>query len=188
MFNAENIIEIFNQYREWALFISLTINILVSLCGILPSIFVTCANLIFFGPVLGFFLSLLGETLGGWITFKVYRLGLKSTSQKLKGHYSLTDKLLASSGAMAGILIFEGRLIPFIPSGFVTLAASFSSVNDKVFILSTFLGKIPSIALEALVSYDLINIQENYIRLSITLIALLSTLIYIKWYKSKKKT
>lgn len=188
MFNAENIIEIFNNFREWALFISLAINILVSLCGVLPSIFVTCANLIFFGPFWGFTLSLLGETLGGWITFKVYRLGLKSINQKLKGHYNLIDKLLVSNGSMAGILIFEGRLIPFIPSGFVTLAASFSKVTDKIFILSTFLGKIPSIALETLISYDLINIQENYIRLGITLISLLSTFIYIKWYKSKKKS
>ena len=87
----------------------------------------------------------------------------------------------------AGIFIFEGRIIPFIPSGFVTLAASISNVNDKIFILSTFLGKIPSIALETLVSYDLINIQENYIRLSLTLVALLSIFIYMKLSKPKER-
>ncbi|MEG2018426.1 MAG: VTT domain-containing protein [Clostridium sp.] len=187
MFNPENLIEIFNQYKEFALLISLLISILIALFGIIPSVFVTGANIIFFGPLWGFAISLLGETIGGWITFKVYRLGLKTISEKIKGKYILIDKLLVSSGTKAGIFILEGRIIPFIPSGFVTLAASISSVNDKIFIISTFLGKIPSIALETLVSYDLINIQENYIRLALTLVALLSLLIYLKFYKSKEK-
>lgn len=187
MFNPENLLEIFNQYKEFALLISLLISILIALFGIIPSVFVTGANIIFFGPLWGFTISLLGETIGGWITFKVYRLGLKSISGKIKGKYILIDKLLVSSGTKAGIFILEGRIIPFIPSGFVTLAASISSVNDKIFILSTFLGKIPSIALETLVSYDLINIQENYIRLALTLVALLSLLIYLKFFKNKEK-
>lgn len=187
MFNPENLLEIFNQYKEFALLISLLISILIALFGIIPSVFVTGANIIFFGPLWGFTISLLGETIGGWITFKVYRLGLKTISEKIKGKYILIDKLLVSSGPKAGIFILEGRIIPFIPSGFVTLAASISSVNDKIFILSTFIGKIPSIALETLVSYDLINIQENYIRLALTLVALLSLLIYLKFFKNKEK-
>lgn len=188
MFNPENLLEIFSQYKEYALFISLLISIVVALCGVLPSIFVTGANIIFFGPIWGFTISLLGETIGGWITFKVYRLGLKSVSEKFKGRYTLIDNLLTSNGLRAGVLIFEGRLIPFIPSGFVTLAASISSVNDKIFILSTLLGKIPSIALETMVSYDLINIQENYLRLGLTILALLLAYGYKKFfYKTPEK-
>ncbi|MDU4891992.1 MAG: VTT domain-containing protein [Clostridium sp.] len=187
MFNLENLLEIFNQYKDFALLISLIMSILIALSGIIPSVFVTGANIIFFGPLLGFTISLLGETIGGWMTFKIYRLGLKSVSEKIKGKYALIDKILMSNGLKAGIFIFEGRIIPFIPSGFVTLAASISNVNDKIFILSTFLGKIPSIALETLVSYDLINIQENYIRLSLTLVALLSIFIYMKLSKPKER-
>lgn len=186
MFNPENLLEIFNQYREFALLISLFISILIALSGVIPSVFVTGANIIFFGPFWGFAISLLGETIGGWITFKVYGLGLKSVSEKIMGKYTLIDKLLVSKGAKAGVLIFEGRLIPFIPSGFVTLAASISSVNDKIFLLSTFLGKIPSIALETLVSYDLITIEENYLRLGLTLVALLILFVFIRYYKGKK--
>ena len=80
-------------------------------------------------------------------------------------------------------MIFEGRLIPFIPSGIVTLAASISNVSGWIFIIATFFGKIPSIALEALVSYDLINIKQNYARLLITLIAIV--LIYFTMKKTK---
>lgn len=186
MFNTENLIHIFNEYIDWAIVISLTISILISLAGVLPSIFITCANIMFFGPKAGFAISLIGETLGGYITFKIYRLGLKSTSEKIKGKFALLDKLLISEGTKAGLIIFEGRLIPFMPSGFVTLAASLSKVNDYTFIIATLLGKIPSIALETLISYDLINIQENYLRLFLTMLTLLFVLIINNiFFKSK---
>lgn len=188
MFNAENLLELFNQYREIALFISLFISLLIALSGVIPSVFVTYANIIFFGPFWGFTISLLGETLSGWITFKVYRLGLKSANEKIKGRYNLLDKLIVSTGSKAGALIFQGRIIPFIPSGFVTLAASISSVNDKIFIFSTFLGKIPSIALETLVSYDLINIKKNYLRLGLTMFSLLSLPLIKKLFFNSNKT
>lgn len=187
MFNPENVIELFNQYKEYALLLSLFISIVIALCGVLPSVFVTGANIIFFGPFWGFTISLLGETIGGWITFKVYRLGLKSASEKIKGRYNLIDKILESNGPKAGVFIFEGRLIPFIPSGFVTLAASISNVNDKIFLLATFLGKIPSIALETMVSYDLINIQENYLRLGLTILALILAVVFQKIFMKSKK-
>lgn len=46
-------------------------------------------------------------------------------------------------------------------------------MNETIFIIATFLGKIPSIALEGLISYDIINVKENYIRLLIVIFALL---------------
>ena len=183
MFEAENIIEIFNKYREVAILISLILNIIISLVGVLPSIFLTGANILFFGPIYGVVISLLGETIGGYITFKVYRLGLTPTKERVYGKYKLLDRLLDSKGINAGIVIFQGRVIPFIPSGFVTLAASISTVNDKIFIMATLLGKLPSILLEAMISYDVLNISENYIRLIFTLGALGIGAIIIKCKK-----
>jgi uncharacterized membrane protein YdjX (TVP38/TMEM64 family) len=55
----------------------------------------------------------------------------------------------------------------------VTLAGSISNVNGKIFTVATLIGKAPSIALEALVSYDIINIYNNWLRLAITIIALI---------------
>ncbi|MDO5516349.1 MAG: VTT domain-containing protein [Clostridium sp.] len=185
MFDIESIINIFEQYRSMAAVISILISIVISLAGILPSIFVTGANIIFFGPVYGFIISLMGETIGGYITFRLYRLGLKSRAESFKGKYKLLDEIVDSRGRRACMLIAEGRLIPFIPSGFVTLAASLSSVNGAGFTLSTLIGKIPSILLESLVSYDVINIQENYIRLGFTVVGLLLVMITIKKKQNK---
>ncbi|MEG0686766.1 MAG: VTT domain-containing protein [Erysipelotrichales bacterium] len=180
MFSVENVIGIFNEYKEIAILLSLSISIIISLIGVVPSIFVTGANIIFFGPIVGFLVSILGETIGGYITFRVYRLGFKKGIENLKGKYKLIDSLINSEGTKAGILIFEGRLLPFMPSGFVTLAAALSNVGGGIFTFATLLGKIPSILLEALVSYDLINIQENYVRLIITIVTIILIVITLK--------
>ena len=176
MFSIDSVLEILGQYREFAIFISIIISIIIALLGVVPSIFVTGANIIFFGPIWGFIISLLGESIGGYISFKVYRLGLKKSITSILGKYRLVDNLVKSKGWKAGVLIFEGRLIPFIPSGFITLGAALSSVNSFIFVVTTFLGKIPSIALEALVSYEFINTNEGSIKLIITLILLWLTI------------
>lgn len=180
MLSIESVIEIFREYSSIAIPISILMSILISLVGVLPSIFVTGANIIFFGPYIGFIISLIGETVGGFITFKVYRLGLKKSIENIASKNNLLKKIVNSSGKRAGFLIFEGRLLPFMPSGFVTLAASISNVNSFIFVLATCLGKIPSIALEAIISYDVINIEENFIRLLITLISLLLIVVTLK--------
>lgn len=179
MLNIENVVGIFREYSIIAIPISLTLSIVIALLGVIPSVFVTGANIIFFGPIIGFFISLIGETIGAYITFIVYRKGFKKGVENLS-KYKLVRNIVESSGNKIGLLIFEARLVPFIPSGFITLAASISNVNIKLFIIATLLGKIPSIALEALISYDLINIQENFIRLIITIIAVILIFITIK--------
>ncbi|MGK0469067.1 MAG: putative membrane protein YdjX (TVP38/TMEM64 family) [Clostridium sp.] len=173
MFNISDIIEVFKNNSFMAVPISLLISIVISLMGVLPSVFVTGANIVFFGPVQGFLISLLGETIGAYITFTVYRLGFKKKIKKFTDKHKLLSEIVNSEGKKAGLLICEGRIIPFIPSGFVTLAASISNVNGKVFTVATLIGKAPSIALEALVSYDIINIYNNWLRLVITIIALI---------------
>ena len=177
MFSIDSVLEILGQYREFAIFISIIISIIIALLGVVPSIFVTGANIIFFGPIWGFIISLLGESIGGYISFKVYRLGLKKSITSILGKYRLVDNLVKSKGWKAGVLIFEGRLIP---SGFITLGAALSSVNSFIFVVTTFLGKIPSIALEALVSYEFINTNEGSIKLIITIIALILLWLTIK--------
>lgn len=186
MINSDSLIQIFNEYSSIAIPISLFLSIIISLLGILPSIFITGANILFFGPIKGFIISLLGEVIGAAITFKVYRIGFKKGVESIGGKYKLIDALINSEGKRASLLVFEGRLIPFMPSGFVTLAASLSNINILRFSIATFIGKAPSIILEALVSYDLLNISENYIRLGITIISLVVLAITLKkFYKEK---
>lgn len=180
MFNVNNMLEILQNNSSIAILISLMISIGISLIGVLPSVFVTGGNIVFFGPTNGFLISLLGETIGASITFNVYRLGFKKKVEKYTDKHRLLSKIVNSEGKKAGLLICEARLIPFIPSGIITLAASISNVTSTIFTIATFIGKAPSIAIEAFISYDIINIYDNWIRLVITLIGLVIVTIIIK--------
>lgn len=180
MFNVNDMLEILKNNSSIAIPISIFISIGISLAGIFPSVFVTGANIVFFGPIQGFIISLIGETIGAYITFIVYRLGFKKRIEKFTDKQSLLTKIVNSNGKSAGLLICQGRIIPFMPSGIITLAASISNVDGITFIVATLIGKTPSIALEALVSYELINIYNNWIRLSITVISLIFILLTLK--------
>ncbi|MPQ45163.1 TVP38/TMEM64 family protein, partial [Clostridium tarantellae] len=145
---------------------------------IIPSIFLTGINIIVFGVIPGFVISLLGESFGAIITFILYRIGFKKYFEKLDN--VMLKKISQSQGIKAGLLIFECRLIPFIPSGLITFAASISNVSLNVFFISSFFGKIPSIALETLLSYNLINFNENFIKIIMTLISILLVFLTLK--------
>ena len=60
-------------------------------------------------------------------------------------------------------------------------------MNSFIFVVTTFLGKIPSIALEALVSYEFINANEGSIKLIITIVALILLWLTIKKITVKGK-
>lgn len=183
MLNVDWFLNLLNNYSEIAIFISLIISIIIAISGVIPSVFLTGANILFFGPISGFFISLIGETIGGFITFKLYRKGFKKGFNNLTNKHKVLKEISNSKGNRAAFLIFQGRIIPFIPSGFVTLAASVSEIDDFRYNIATFLGKIPSILLEVLVSYGIVSSGEKSIKLAITIIAIY--LIY-KSIKSKK--
>lgn len=184
--NAELIAEFFVQFGIYALIISTTVSILIAVSGIIPSFFVTAANILVFGPIKGFVVSWLGEAIGALAAFYIYRFGLKKRAELLGDKYSVINKLVKSKGIFAGLLVFQGRLLPFIPSGFVTAAASISQISTMQFLFWTALGKVPSLFLESVAAFDLINIHNNYFRLSvITTLIVLSHLIYR--YLVKKK-
>ncbi len=79
----------------------------------------------------------------------------------------------------------DGKLVALVatdivPSGIVTFAASISNTGFILFLTASAAGKIPSIFLESLVSYDFINFNENWIRLLLTILAVLPTIFILK--------
>lgn len=172
--------DLIGSWGSYAVMASLTISIIIAIAGVLPSIFVTGANVLVFGPVNGFIISWAGEVIGALVSFYLYRLGFKKKFESLGKKYHILDKIVSSGGFDAAMLTFQARLLPFVPSGFVTLACAVSSIGIIGFLISTTLGKLPSIALEALVSYDFINVSQNWIRLAITIAAVAGTYFLLR--------
>ncbi|MGM0843869.1 MAG: TVP38/TMEM64 family protein [Bacillota bacterium] len=146
-----------NVLTEWlgsisepaAIGLSILLNIIISTLGVIPSVFLTAANIKIFGFEYGLFLSFIGEVLGAVISFILYRKGLRKLASKKSVQQKYLQKLLHSKGREAFLLVLGLRLFPFAPSGLVTLAGAFSTMGILNFATASTLGKIPAILIEA---------------------------------------
>ena len=122
--------------------------------GVVPSVFLTAANVLFFGFWQGAFISFTGECLGGFIAFLLYRFGFKKSVQNRVQKYAPVNKLLQLEGKEAFYAIISLRLIPFIPSGLITFTAAIGRVSLLTFFISSSLGKMPALLIEAYAAYE----------------------------------
>ena len=152
----DEVIGLFNLYPHYALLLSITLNILLAILGVIPSVFLTAANILFFGFWQGTLVSFAGESLGAFIAFLLYRLGFKKKLEnRIKKHLRLA-KLLEAEGAEAFKVIILLRLIPFIPAGVITFTAAVGRVKSSTFFIASSLGKIPALFIEAYAAYQVV--------------------------------
>jgi len=137
------------QYPQFAIAISLLASIVIAVLGVIPSVFITGANILFFGFWNGVFISFLGEAIGAAVSFWLYRKGFKKTSQRGLQKFKRAQQLVEVEGAKAFTLILSLRLLPFVPSGLITFAAAVGKVSFLLFVVASSLGKIPALLIEA---------------------------------------
>jgi uncharacterized membrane protein YdjX (TVP38/TMEM64 family) len=150
----EQILNIFREYPNAAIFISLAISILIALPGIVPSFFITAANILFFGFWKGTIISFLGEALGAIIAFWLYRKGFKQKLHPQLEKFPAVQRLIDAEGRKAFLLILSLRLLPFVPSGLVTFAAAIGKVAAFNFLMASSIGKVPALLIEAYSVYQ----------------------------------
>ncbi|SOC15538.1 SNARE associated Golgi protein [Ureibacillus xyleni] len=154
--------ETFRQLLEhavlFAILISVFVNVLISIIGVLPSVFITGANLLFFGLYHGLIVSIIGEVLGAIVSFILYRRGLKKWRSKDFQH-PLMLKLKNLEGVKAFWIILTLRILPFVPSGVITLGSALSKVSLRFFAIGSTLGKIPSLIIEAGAIYGFMQVE-----------------------------
>lgn len=175
------LLQLFEQAGLFAVFISIFVSIVVSIAGALPSVFVTVANLLFFGLVDGLVISIIGEALGAIISFMLYRKGLKKWRAKEIQH-PLFAKLKDMEGLQAFWIILGLRVLPFIPSGIVTLGSAFSNISLPIFTVASTLGKIPSLVIEAGAVYGFMQVDIEW---QITIIVIIIGVVI--WKVKRKK-
>jgi uncharacterized membrane protein YdjX (TVP38/TMEM64 family) len=137
----------FETSGSYAVWLSIIINVMISFLGLVPSVFVTAANITFFGFAKGLVISVLGEAFGAVISFYLYRKGINKVKTKIRNKY--LDRLQHTKGPQAFFLIIALRIFPFFPSGVVTLVSAGSQVGILNFSIASTLGKIPALFIEA---------------------------------------
>ncbi|WP_339173943.1 VTT domain-containing protein [Anoxybacillus sp. FSL W8-1294] len=153
----EQVIALFHTYPSIAFLISIAINIVISILGVVPSVFLTAANLVVFGFWKGTFLSFVGEAVGAIVSFLLYRKGFRKLSETKWFSYPKVKRLLAAEGKEAFLLVLSLRLLPFIPSGIVTFVAALGRMSLLLFTAASSLGKLPALLLEAYSVYQVMN-------------------------------
>jgi uncharacterized membrane protein YdjX (TVP38/TMEM64 family) len=126
----------------------------IAVLGLVPSVFITAANILFFGFWEGTLISFLSEALGAIVAFFLYRKGFKKTAHEKLKKFPRLERLIDSEGRTAFLLIISLRLIPFVPSGLVTFAAAIGKVSAITFLLASSIGKAPALLIEAYSVYQ----------------------------------
>lgn len=171
-----------------AVIVSILLNIIIAVAGLIPSTFITATNIIFFGFQTGLVISIIGEAAGAIISFLLYRKGVKAIEKRVNKPVNnrLLERLKSAEGMEAIFLVLILRILPFVPSGLVTLAASISKMIIFHFAMASTVGKIPALLLEAYSVYYFLSWKSQY-QIGATVAALIILLIYMVWSKRKKE-
>jgi uncharacterized membrane protein YdjX (TVP38/TMEM64 family) len=153
----EQVLTLFREHEQAAILISLLVSIVVAVLGLVPSFFITAANILFFGFWEGTALSLAGEAVGAAVAFFLYRKGFRKASLGALGKFPKVRRLVEMEGREAFMMIMSLRLLPFIPSGLVTFAAAVGNVSAGIFLIASTVGKIPALLIEA---YSVAQVAE----------------------------
>jgi uncharacterized membrane protein YdjX (TVP38/TMEM64 family) len=122
---------------------------MIAISGILPSAFLTAANITILGFKAGLLVSIAGEALGAIVAFILYRKGMKKLTNEVNIKNKLLLKLQNTNGWESILIVIMLRILPFVPSGIVTLTAAFSKMGLLSFAIASTIGKIPSLIIEA---------------------------------------
>jgi uncharacterized membrane protein YdjX (TVP38/TMEM64 family) len=179
---VDNLLSLFREYQNLAIIISIGISVIIAVLGVVPSVFITAANILFFGFWNGMFISFLGEAIGAGIAFLLYRKGFKKITEKNLAKYPRLQKLVNAKGKEAFYLILALRLIPFVPSGLITFAASVGQVSFLIFIIASSLGKLPALFIEAYAVNEVADFSWQG-----KLILALVAVVLLYWIIAKKK-
>lgn len=184
---VQEIENLFHTYRDFAFTISILINIVAHIVGVIPIFFLTAINVKVFGMTGGFICSVIGESLGVGVTFILYRLGFKKmVTNKFQDHPRL-QKLLHVKGKQAFWLLFSLRMVPFLPSSLITFFAALGEVSFMNFFISSSIGKIPMLLVEVIAVGTATD--GSYInRILLVLLLLIAILYYFFKKKSRVKS
>ncbi|MEH7415858.1 TVP38/TMEM64 family protein [Neobacillus drentensis] len=152
--------------------------LLLSLCVFFPIIpFPVTAGMIgaVFGTLKGSIINLTGSMIGTVLFFFLMRYGYRQWAQQKLKKYPKAQKYQNKLKDNAFMAIFIARVIPIIPAVAVNIGCSLSSVNWKVFVLASVIGKIPNILL---LTYAGASFQHN-LRFSVSLYALYLVVILV---------
>ncbi|WP_051968246.1 MULTISPECIES: TVP38/TMEM64 family protein [Neobacillus] len=166
----------------YGILVSIIINIVICIGGVIPSIFITATNITFFGFHTGLAITYIGECVGAVFSFWLYRKGIKSLNPTILNKNKWLIKLQNTQGWDSFVIILVLRIIPLIPSGIINLTAAISKTSIFTFFMASSLGMLPGIFIEA---YSIKQVLESSYHLKYIL-AIIAFIIFVYLFKKMK--
>lgn len=183
--NVTGLVEYLRSFGPWAILISFLLDVLINAASIFPSIFLSTANGLIFGLPLGILISWLAETVGVVISFYLMRFFFRSTAEAIIAKSDSLKHIDEVSGEHGLEWMAFARTLPYFPSGILTAIGAVSSISARDYIIANLIGKFPSTALEVVIGHDIVNFQENSMRLAVLVIMV--GVIFFAYKKYRKK-
>ncbi|SDA53046.1 Uncharacterized membrane protein YdjX, TVP38/TMEM64 family, SNARE-associated domain [Dialister histaminiformans] len=150
------------SFGPYAVLVSILLDVLVNVSGVLPSIFISTANALVFGLFWGFILSWLSEVIGVVISFLLMRLMFRDLAR----HLMEKNRLIRKMGTYDNWKIVAlSRMIPYLPNGLVTAVCAVSDISFLHHLEGSLIGKFPSVFIEVFVGHDIVYYETNGARL-----------------------
>lgn len=183
--NVTGLVEYLRSFGPWAILISFLLDVLINAASIFPSIFLSTANGLIFGLPLGILISWLAETVGVVISFYLMRFFFRGTAEVIIAKSDSLKHIDEVSGEHGLEWMAFARTLPYFPSGILTAIGAVSSISARDYIIANMIGKFPSTALEVVIGHDIVNYQENSMRLAALVIIV--GVIFLVYKKYRKK-
>ena len=147
-----------HQWGWISIFVDLLIIALLMLFPVIPFILIAGVNILLYGWIGGFFLSLSGSLLGDSLGFWLARnLGQEWAQTKIKKLGKWGSDIEGNSY----FIILISRLIPILPSAAVNYAAGLSQITYPSFLFATFLGQVPMVIWESWVGHSFWRVSHH---------------------------
>ncbi|MDP4125860.1 MAG: TVP38/TMEM64 family protein [Bacillota bacterium] len=170
-----------SQWGWISIIVDLFIITLLMLFPIVPFVLIAGVNIILYGMIGGFVLSLGGSLLGASLGFWLARtLGQDWAQPKVAklGRWNTYFE-----GNSFSIVVIS-RLIPILPSAAVNYAAGLSLMTYPTFLFATLIGKIPMIIWESWVGHSFWRLSHHpgHLLIALAFGALLFGSVGLYWY------
>lgn len=138
------------------LLVTLVLMIIQNLFTIIPLILLISVNVTVFGFSEGYIWSWFTSIIGGMVSFLAARYWFQQFFTKwVRADY---QQKLEKNGFM---VVFIGRIFPFIPTSVVNIAAGLSSITWKPFVYGTLLGNMIYFFVLALIPLGIMSVNSK---------------------------
>lgn len=172
MFNSDNI---------WVLIpITLVLMIVQNLFTVIPFVLLISLNIMLYGFALGYIWSVVTSLVGATVCFYSIRFWFQETLMS-RVNDTMKERIVHRGFAY----VFLARIIPFVPTSLINIAAGASTMPFPHFFMSTLLGNVIYIFVLGLMAYGVMTIDvEIYIYITV---ALVFSVVYYVYVKRKKR-